>query len=355
MNKITTLGLAIAGILSFPLSATASESDISAYIIGGNEVQTTPEELSTVYIESGQVSCTGSLIAERWVLTAAHCIKLGDKNDSLKTVTKQLIKVYAGISNLYDIEPINEYKAVEVIVHPDYLPEATIATDGESEVIVNSPFVNDIALIAVSRNVTNAKIVSLPTNEQALIIENEIVESQQFLIAQGWGKTSNSSSGSSVLMEAELSYMSTIDCFNKTHDKQNQNAWLSSEFDPLKMCTYEPAFLGVCSGDSGGPLYYYETNGKKNQLGITSFGGLLCASGSPDVYTRVGGYDDWINNVITEKTPTLPAPVLFEDESTEKDNTDNTDNTDNGGGGGSVGAGLVMSLLAMGWLRRKRS
>ncbi|PSV22067.1 serine protease [Photobacterium leiognathi subsp. mandapamensis] len=354
MNKIKTLGLAISASVAFPLSVMAAENDINAYIIGGNEVQTSPNELSTVFVQAGNWGCTGSLIAERWVLTAAHCIKIGNKNDELETVPTASIKVYAGITNLLDISPINEYQAVDVIVHSDYLPEGTVIVEGESETQINTPYVNDIALIAVSRNIDNATIATLPTNEQAFAIEKEITENKEFLIAQGWGKTSNgATSGSKTLMSAELSYLPTAECFDKTKADSNLG-WLSSGVDPLKMCTYEPAFLGVCQGDSGGPLYYQNVaTGEQIQLGITSFGGEKCAAGDPDIYTRVGGYDDWINNVIAEKTPTLPAPVPFDNESTGKDNTDNGVE-DSSGGGGSIGSGLIMSLLAMGWLRRKR-
>ncbi|MCG3862575.1 MULTISPECIES: serine protease [unclassified Photobacterium] len=351
MNKIKTLGLAIAGIVSFPLSATASESDISAYIIGGNEVQTNPEELSTVYIQAGTWECTGSLIAKRWVLTAAHCIRTGSQNASLQTIPTEDIKIYAGVTGRSDFEPNNTYQAVEVIVHPDYLPEGTVLVEGTSETQLKTPYVNDIALIAVSRNVDNGIIVSLPTEQEAFTIESEISDSNQKLIAQGWGLTSNSVTfGSDVLMETELSYFPTNECYNKM--LASNGSWLSSGVDTLKLCTLEQSSVGVCRGDSGGPLYYERADGSKIQLGITSFGTIECAIGLPDVYTRVGGYDDWISNVITEKTPTLPAPVPFEDESTDKDNTNNTDS---GGGGGSVGVSFVMSLLAMGWLRRKRS
>ncbi|WP_305372206.1 S1 family peptidase [Photobacterium leiognathi] len=354
MNKIKTLGLAISASVAFPQSVIATENDINAYIIGGNEVQTSPNELSTVFVRAGEWECSGSLIAKRWVLTAAHCIRVGIKNDSLQTIATEDIKIYAGMTRRSNIEPINTYQAVDVIVHPDYLPEGTVLVEGESETQINTPYVNDIALIAVSRNIDNATIATLPTNEQAFAIEKEITENKELLIAQGWGKTSNGAiSGPNTLMSAELSYLPTAECFDKTKASSNFG-WLSSGVDPLKMCTYEPAFLGVCQGDSGGPLYYQNVaTGEQIQLGITSFGGETCAAGAPDIYTRLGGYDDWINNVIAEKTPTLPAPVPYEDESTGKDNTDN--GAEGGsGGGGSIGSGLIMSLLAMGWLRRKR-
>ncbi|WP_305425779.1 trypsin-like serine protease [Photobacterium leiognathi] len=109
----------------------------------------------------------------------------------------------------------------------------------------------------------------------------------------------------------------------------------------------------MCNGDSGGPLIYTDQSGQKIQVGVSSYGSKDCGDGSPEIYTRVGRFSNWINNVIAEKTPTLPAPVPYEDESTGKDNTDN--GAEGGsGGGGSIGSGLMMSLLAMGWLRRKR-
>ncbi|EAS65865.1 serine protease [Photobacterium angustum] len=335
MNKITTLGLAIAGIVSFPLSATASESDISAYIIGGNQVQTNPEELSTVYIQAGTWECTGSLIAKRWVLTAAHCIRTGPQNASLQTIPTEDIKIYAGVTGRSDFEPNNTYQAVEVIVHPDYLPEPLKNEDGSLDSKNNTKFAYDIALIAVSRDIDTAKIVSLPTEQEAFEIETALSEEDGKLLAQGWGRTAtNNEGGSEVLMEVNLSYLPMSQCYFQSPGEN----WFSSPADTLKMCTYEmDDLMGVCFGDSGGPLYYQSAAGETVQLGITSFGQPPCGTDSPDVYTRVGAYDDWINNVIAEKTP-IPKG-----------------NTDNGGGGGSVGAGLVMSLLAMGWLRRKRS
>jgi len=53
-------------------------------------------------------------------------------------------------------------------------------------------------------------------------------------------------------------------------------------------------FLLNFQGDSGGPLV-----AKDVQIGIVSFG-VPCARGSPDVFTRVTAFKDWIQKHIVE-------------------------------------------------------
>ncbi len=58
--------------------------------------------------------------------------------------------------------------------------------------------------------------------------------------------------------------------------------------------------LGTCKGDSGGPLQCQSSDGKWYQIGIVSWG-LPCAHAkTPDVYTRVAYFHDWIEKVIDE-------------------------------------------------------
>ncbi len=62
--------------------------------------------------------------------------------------------------------------------------------------------------------------------------------------------------------------------------------------------------VGPCFGDSGGPLTVRGNFGKIVQVGVTSFGaesffvGGRCAfRWIPDVFTRVAGYKEWIEEV----------------------------------------------------------
>ena len=80
-----------------------------------------------------------------------------------------------------------------------------------------------------------------------------------------------------------------------------QSYWDSiAEFGPLLKGFFINEILisgsDSCTGDSGGPLIYREyANRPWYQVGIVSFGyGDQCGSKYPGIYTKVGGYLDWI-------------------------------------------------------------
>jgi Trypsin len=56
--------------------------------------------------------------------------------------------------------------------------------------------------------------------------------------------------------------------------------WLSEELFRFYLLT---------TSDSGGPLVLND-----RLIGVVSFGSTICASGQPDVYTRISSFYDWI-------------------------------------------------------------
>lgn len=60
------------------------------------------------------------------------------------------------------------------------------------------------------------------------------------------------------------------------------------------LCTYKAISQGFCKGDSGGPLIAERTG---ELIGVVSLG-MPCATGIPDVYTRVSSYVNWIKDIL---------------------------------------------------------
>jgi len=62
------------------------------------------------------------------------------------------------------------------------------------------------------------------------------------------------------------------------------------------LCIVHPQ-SSACSGDSGGPLFIVK-DGKRYQVGITSYGEELCTVDVPGVFTRVSKYHDFITKAM---------------------------------------------------------
>ncbi|EJY57465.1 AAEL017003-PA [Aedes aegypti] len=222
--------------------------------------------------------CGGSLINERYVLTAAHC---------LKVKTKTLDHVRLGELNkntIIDCEvnddecagPVQDIKVERSIIHPQY----------------NMPkFSNDIGLIRLRQSVVfqeHIKPICLPVTHK---LQKTLYPRY---ILTGWGKTEKDEL-SDILQKAVLPRIDNEQCMQVL--KQNQ---LRIALTDKQMCAGGEKRVDSCRGDSGGPLAWVD---KLNdaprfiQFGIVSLGSNTCGEKSvPSIYTRVGQYMDWILN-----------------------------------------------------------
>nr|ACA30304.1 serine protease [Gnathostoma spinigerum] len=249
-------------------------------IIGGTEANETvwPWQVKIIYKRLNSMKyflCGGSLITNKHVLSAAHCLDDADKQNS-----------FIVIGSVY-----GEQSSKAVIRHID---KATIHPDFRAS---DKRILHDIAIVQLGKPVVfNDRIrsINLPHFDTKLTVGCGIVT--------GWGiyddRHGISPHVSSVLRQATIHFISYQQC-NKARMRIRTGGFQIS----TKQICAGGLRRGTAEGDSGGPLQVLTKNGDWYQVGITSFGvnsdeGVLDQETYPGVYTRVSSYCTFISRTI---------------------------------------------------------
>ncbi|KAG5334118.1 TRY7 protein, partial [Acromyrmex charruanus] len=241
-------------LIIFCLALIASASCLKFRIVDGTPTIITkhPYQVSIHYKD--KLTCGGSIINERWILTAAHCV-YGEK-------TLSVFKVRVG-STYYNKGGILIKDIASVICHKKYHPltyDYDVALIKLSTPLTFGEYIKPILLAFPLMNIT--------TGTQAIVT--------------GWGKTSTNGASSEVLRTVTISV---------TDQEKCRKVYARNRLVTSNMICAGDNKGDTCQGDSGGALVGY--NGL--QIGIVSWGAQKCASvGFPGVYTRVPAIRQWV-------------------------------------------------------------
>ena len=250
-------------------SAPAAPS-AHASIIGG-DVASIDAFPSLAYIaaqtsKNEGFACTGTVIAPRVVLTAAHCVEDLDVGGFTPAGD---YKVATGRAAPRQDATGNVLQVSETHVFPGFDPGNTHG---------------DAALLVLS-SPTPAPPIPLAT-----AADSTLYAGGAGVLLAGWGLTKpNARSAPETLRTTSTVVLGGTACKRQT---RSFNPPYSSS---LQMCTTDPPDHqnGGCFGDSGGPAIAQRADGSPVEIGITSTGAPNCDTRLPNVFTRVDTVSTW--------------------------------------------------------------
>lgn len=215
-------------------AAAADDFKVEEKIVGGR-VETGYPAVGALLTADGGL-CTGTVVAPRWVVTAAHCLEGGVSG-----------AVFAFGNDIDSPSAVVNVSAGRQ--HPQY--------DANN-------IVNDIALIRLAQD---APVAAMPRAGSLASAEGSS------LTFVGFGITSGSASNSGIKRSVTMP-LSQLDGTTFSYGVRGKN---------------------TCSGDSGGPAFIVQA-GQVRIAGVTSYGDASCRSYGVD--TRVDVYASWIDQTI---------------------------------------------------------
>lgn len=258
---------------------------------------------STVFVWNGTGSCSGVVISEHFILTAAHCFY--NQKESSEIIDNN-IRIIIG-DNAYDLLNLKSIKIREIFIHPLYKDSQFYgASLGDIALIhTNGDLIKDFGLVAVKTTLNDAIETEEVLNVGYGVVgkyETDTGGLKRWSIS-GIGKIQVSQKFKS-LYAYKYNTIRKLD-INEKYAIEPQDSLLVTE----KIASYHGQ---TCYGDSGGPQFV-RRNGEMTLISIThGVNYLLQGKESQDIIkfqddcnllstslnTKIAPYYDWINEKI---------------------------------------------------------
>ncbi|XP_069961476.1 neurotrypsin-like [Cherax quadricarinatus] len=258
-----------------PDSSSSFLIDNFAKIIGGSTQQPLeqPWLVSLQLREEGKLkhNCGGVVIAEDYVLTAAHCFKVHGRHSYVVRVGDYSLNTRENDQEDFQIE--------KLWMHEDF--DTTVE------------FNNDLAVLKVARK--NGRGIRFGQSVQPACLPSEEATYNGLTDCSitGWGTTSERAPP----VPQDLPRTGQVQVYDMP-SCIGQNKYGMFEVTSGMVCAGNlDGRIDTCTGDSGGPLTC-KVNGRHVLYGITSWGKGCGRRGQPGMYTKITKFLRWIHDII---------------------------------------------------------